>query len=1596
MPVDVRAAIRSEVARTMFTAEFGRAPADARELSGQVAKLSKPRTTAVAGFDLTFSPVKSVSALWALAEPPVAAVIERAHHAAVADALAYIEREALFTRLGAGGVRQVDVRGLVATAFTHRDSRAGDPDLHTHVAVANKVQTLDGRWLAIDARPLYKAVVAASETYNTSLEARLAAELGLSFTERYTDAGKRPVREIAGMDQSLLTRWSARRANISRRAGELARAFQDEHRRPPTPIEKIALAQQATLETREGKHPARTLEEQRRTWRAEAEQVLGGRFAVQRMVQQVFRQQNQAPEALDDRWYSRTAQQIIATVEAGRATWQVWHVRAEALRRVRAALVPPQLVEQAVTRLVAVSLGDHSVPLTTPADPVNEPAVLRRRDGASMYTTAGSALFTSPAVLAAEQRLVAIAGRVDARCAPTEAVELALLACAAEGIDLNEGQRHLVKEMATSGRRLQLAIAPAGSGKTTAMRALTAAWQESGGTVIGLAPSAAAADALGQQVAASTDTLAKLTWGLTHPDSRPDWLGSVGPDTLFIIDEAGMADTLSLDTVVGFAVSRDATVRLIGDDQQLAAIGAGGVLRDIASRYGAVQLNELVRFADPGEAAASIALREGRPEALGFYLDNQRVHVGDQAASLDQLFTAWLADTRVGRDAIMLAPTRDLVADLNRRARDQRLATAAQPSRQVQLADGNLASAGDVVITRINKRAFRVGPTDWVKNGDRWTVESVRRDGSLQVRHLRHRRAVVLPADYVTDHVELGYATTIHSAQGVSVDTAHGLAAGAESRQQLYTMLTRGRNANHVYVQLVDDGDPHSLIKPATIAPPSATEILEQILATDEAPVSAATEQRRALEPATQLGVATARYTDALGVAAEHVCRDELAELDQTLSTSMPWLATADSWPALRTQLALLTARGKDPLLALSRAAADAPLDEAGDPAAVLTWRIDHTNPNGRGPLPWLSSIPDRLAAHPDWGPYLTARGRHVHQLGEAVERQVRAASDRPAWAADLPQPNGDTITAIEVWRAANQVDPADLRPTGPRPTTAAGERHQRVLNKLLRNDTDPALAEWTPMLDQIAPRLVGDPDAPTLARRLSQLSAAGLPAHALLREAAGAGPLPDDHAAAALWWRISGKVNPGFIATLDHSTTASDWDSTIEATIGHGATEELRTSPWWPALLSAIDHAVRRGWPLEKLLTQPAPGSDDPCQALVWRTTLLTSEIPLDDVPPDPADEPHEEEPPAFEPVDDEAIAVGLGLEALIRNNPEPLPATALQIKEQLAHADAWRESGTTPERLTWINEQAARYYSERFTDSWARPYLAGRLGTDPAATAVQPGYAPAGWTSLVTHLHRQGVTDDELVIAGLARPASTGRLHRPVPRPTRPAHLPQRSDHRVHRPRQPGPATGAVRTEVREHPHHPAVPQGRSAVSTAPAHQPGSRARPDRRAARRDRRHARHRRPLHRVRAAWHSAHRDPGRTTQPGLTRTDRLHRQRHRRPSCGRPRLLASRTPPRRRARGKPPRPNRPRRPARQRRIGTTLRRASGRAAAGRLGYPTTPRHRTRPRWHPRCHPGTGSSSTRDLDPRPRRSRPAQRTARRAASAGAVPACPSLER
>jgi conjugative relaxase-like TrwC/TraI family protein len=1120
VPQQVRDRLRTDLAREWFAREYGREPSGPRELHGFIVKATSHPRTSVAGFDLTFTPPKSVSALWAVADPRLAAAIRAAHDAAVAAAMTGAERRVVFTRQGHNGVRHVEVRGLLAAVFVHRDSRAGDPNLHTHVAIANKVQTLAGDWLAIDAQVLYRAKVSLSETYTTHLQARLT-ELGLAFVATGRD-GKRPVYEIAGVDPGLIARWSSRRHQVTARTAELVAQFQADHERPPTPLEKLALAQQATLETRQAKHQPRSESEQRAAWRVQAERVLGP-GELGRMLTTVASQPRPAAPRIDDALVAGTAQRVITIVESERSSWTAFHIRSEALRQVRDAGVTLNNIDAVVDRIVAHALSpQHSNAIaTTRAMPV-EPASLRRSDGESAYTQPAATHYTSQRILWAEQRLIDTAGRTGGRTVDPNSVTFALLQSLANHEPLNAGQQLLVQEMATSGRRLQLAIAPAGTGKTSAMRALACAWTSSGGNVVGLAPSAAAAEELRTRLNDGTsgivaDNLAKLVWAIGHQEPLAD---TVGPGTLVIIDEAGMADTLTLDHIVTWCLDQGASILLIGDDQQLGAIGAGGVLRDITATHGALHLDTVMRFTDPAEAAASLALRAGDSGALGFYLDHDRIHVVDPDTATTHLFTAWQADRAAGLDALMLAPTRTQVADLNHGARTARLA-GVTPGREVILADGNRASDGDVVISRRNNRTLTTGATAWVRNGDRWTITHLHHDGSLDVQNLKTHAQITLPADYVASSVELGYATTIHAAQGITADTCHGLLTGTESRQVAYTMLSRGRIANHAWVQ-VSDVDPHTAPAAQPLLQPfTATQLLETVIGRDDAPVSVTTMRQQADDPVRLLGPAVTCYLDAIGFAADRiVSRATKHAIDD--DGHVLHLTECDAWPTLRNHLIQIAANGHDPSKALGQAYGyDYSLRTARDPAAVIDHRLHLTRDASwtPGPLPWLPGIPSHLQDHPAWGPYLQCRYTLTKEL--AAETREAVTDQTPGWAHDLPTVDPGLVDDIRLWRAAHTIPDTDLRPTGPIQWATAERKAQHDLDNKLEI-AEASIRDWIPRILQSVPTLAGDPRLPALATKLARLDHNGYDADHILHTAAQQGPLPDDHPADALKYRIT------------------------------------------------------------------------------------------------------------------------------------------------------------------------------------------------------------------------------------------------------------------------------------------------------------------------------------------------------------------------------------------------------------------------------------------------------------------------------------------
>lgn len=670
-----------------------------------------------------------------------------------------------------------------------------------------------------------------------------------------------------------------------------------------------------------------------------------------------------------------------------------------------------------------------------------------------------------------------------------------------------------------------------------------------------------------------------------------------GRDTLIIIDEAGKAGTLELDAVISHALARGASIRLIGDDCQLASISAGGVLRDIAHETNALTLSELVRFGNTAEAAATLALRDGDPSGIGFYIDHQRVHVGADQTAADMAYTAWAADLTAGRDAILLAPTNDIVDDLNARARLDRLAaaTSRRTGREVVLSDGLAASAGDVIRSRDNARRLRIGRTDYVRNGYRYTIDRVHADGSVTATHRGSGQRITLPADYVKAHVTLGYASTVDLAQGLTArHSCHIVGAGHLSRQLLYVALTRGRIENHIYLSTAES-DPHRVLSPKATHPETAVDVLTKTLARDDAQVSATTAARNAGDPFTRLGAAAAMYSDALGQAAKHVTSPALlAQLHLTADQLYPGLTRAEAWPVLCQHLALIAAAGRDPITTLTEAANASELFSADDPAAVIDWRIDPTGGHsaGIGPLRWLPSTPPPLLAEdPNWQTCLRRRSELVTELADQICDTVThdwTPATAPAWATPILTAKPQLAAEIAVFRAAHNVAADDTRLLGPPQYAVRARTIQKLLDNhaqtLVRNQ-NPHTHRFEQLIDSIDPRIRADGYWPQLAAHLTQAAASRPDLPTLVRNAATERPLPDELPAAALWWRLAGDLTP--TATLDtpHSGLRPHWIKHLHNVFGSAAAHNIVADPAWPGLVSAVNATDPTRWTPSDLL---------------------------------------------------------------------------------------------------------------------------------------------------------------------------------------------------------------------------------------------------------------------------------------------------------------------------------------------------------------------------------------------------------------------------
>jgi ATP-dependent exoDNAse (exonuclease V) alpha subunit len=369
--------------------------------------------------------------------------------------------------------------------------------------------------------------------------------------------------------------------------------------------------------------------------------------------------------------------------------------------------------------------------------------------------------------------------------------------------------------------------------------------------VVGLAPSAAAAAVLGASVGIGADSLAKwIHEADPHTAGAQPWRLQAGQ--LVILDEAAMAPTAHLDSLLAQAMAAGAKVVLVGDHAQLGAVDAGGVFALLAGEGHAVELEQLHRFTEGWEAYATRGLRVGDPAVLDTYTAHGRLQDGPTEAMTERAYRAWAADIAAGRRSLLLAADRDTVTALNRRARADRVRVGlSDPSVEVALADGTAAGAGDLITTRRNDRRLARPDGGHVRNGDHWQVAVIRPDGSLdaipsapqdrQPRPAAGLATVRLPADYVRDHVELGYASTVHRAQGATADTSHLFVRPGMNREALYVGMTRGRHANHAYIATdTSDAETHRALDD-----PTGRQILEAVLQAPAAETSATGVLRR-------------------------------------------------------------------------------------------------------------------------------------------------------------------------------------------------------------------------------------------------------------------------------------------------------------------------------------------------------------------------------------------------------------------------------------------------------------------------------------------------------------------------------------------------------------------------------------------------------------------------------------------------------------------------------------------------------------------------------------------------------------------------------
>lgn len=699
------------------------------------------------GYDLTFRPPKSVSVLWAVS-PRHREAIGEAHREAVEAALAYLEQSACVVRCGLDR-QQVPGAGLVAAAFEHRTSRAGDPLLHTHVVVANLTRSQTGKWRALDARPLWWHARAAGFCYQSHLRHLLTSRLGLAWE---------PVRNgwanLVGVPQSVLDAFSKRRADIvaevERFGGASARAYQA-----------------ATLATRPSKEPSGAGLHER--WAVEADSLGFTTDAAEHCFGQ------SAPSAVD--------QEAVAAELAGphgltamASTFERRDVICAVAERMDA---PAAEVVRAADRFLA---SDASVVLDA-AGP-------------------GGRRFSTPELVVLESELISWASAEASGAPPRlspDGVEVVL-----EGRGLSEEQATAVRAICSARGRVRVVTGLPGSGKTQATAALAAAFVAAGFPVAGVALSATAAaeleDAcrLRHLTGRAASSISRLLFELDDPAI------ALPPGCVLIVDEASMAPTRALARMAAEVEAVDGAMVLVGDPDQHGAVEAGGLFRHlVGAGQITAELSANHRQRHEVDQAAIAAYRSTGPENALAALEvaGRLIRHSDAAAAREAMVAASAAGAGV---APMVAGSNHLRRQLNEAARQIRQENGGLTGPEL-VVGGRGYQGGDEVVARRNA-AWLVGDAgEWLKNGSLGRVTSVDTVARELTVAFDREGLLVVPTEYLEGgHLDHAYARTTYGLQGTTVETASYQPTDASGFEEGYVALTRARQGTTVHIV---DGD---------------------------------------------------------------------------------------------------------------------------------------------------------------------------------------------------------------------------------------------------------------------------------------------------------------------------------------------------------------------------------------------------------------------------------------------------------------------------------------------------------------------------------------------------------------------------------------------------------------------------------------------------------------------------------------------------------------------------------------------------------------------------------------------------------------------